>query len=154
MTKIARCDKRKAILKIELKYILGKIEYTQEEALYVGMEYPQGEDDYTTELLLLDSKEEDAKKAEAKKAAKAEMDKHAYFARAAKPYLDAEKLVKQEENYKHFEDISGMYDEAKARYEAKLAEDEAKALKEKAEAEAYAAQLKAEKAAKKAAKKR
>ena len=29
MTKIARCDKRKAILKIELKYILGKIEYTK-----------------------------------------------------------------------------------------------------------------------------
>ena len=29
MTKIARCDKRKAILKIELKYILGKIEYTR-----------------------------------------------------------------------------------------------------------------------------
>lgn len=45
---------------------LGKIEYTREEALYVGMEYPQGEDDYATELLLLDSKEEDAKKAEAK----------------------------------------------------------------------------------------
>ena len=101
-----------------------------------------------------DIKAYETKKAEARKASKAEMDKHAYFARAAKPYLDAEKLVKQEENYKHFEDISEMYDEAKARYEAKLAEDEAKALKEKAEAEAYAAQLKAEKAAKKAAKKR
>ena len=45
---------------------LGKIEYTQEEALYAGMEYPQGEDDYATELLLLESKEEDSKKAEAK----------------------------------------------------------------------------------------
>ena len=45
---------------------LGKIEYTQEEALYVGMEYPQGEDDYSTELLLLDSQEEDPKEAEAK----------------------------------------------------------------------------------------
>ena len=100
-----------------------------------------------------DIKAYETKKAEARKASKAEMDKHAYFARAAKPYLDAEKLVKQEENYKHFEDIAEMYDDAKARYEAKLAEDEAKALKEKAEAEAYAAQLKAEKAAKKAAKK-
>ena len=30
MTKIARCDKRKATLEIELKYILGKIEYTEQ----------------------------------------------------------------------------------------------------------------------------
>ena len=45
---------------------LGKIDYTKEEALYVGLEYPQGEDDYTTELLLLESKEEESKKAEAK----------------------------------------------------------------------------------------
>ena len=81
------------------------------------------------------------------------MDKHAYFARAAKPYLDAEKLIKQEENYKHFDDIAAMYEESKARKEQAEAEAEAKALKEKQEAEAYAAQLKAEKAAKKAAKK-
>ena len=76
------------------------------------------------------------------------MDKHAYFARAAKPYLDAEKLVKQEENYKHYDELDAMYEEAKARYEAKLAEEEARALKEKEEAEAYAAQLKANKASK------
>ncbi len=86
-------------------------------------------------------------------ASKKEMDKHAYFARAAKPYLDAEKLVKQEENYKRFDEISEMYEEAKARNEAAIAEAEAKALKEKEESDAYTAQLKAEKAAKKAQKK-
>ena len=74
--------------------------------------------------------------------------KNPYF--GAKPYLDAEKLVNQEENYKHLGEIEAMYEEAKVRYEAAMAEAEAKAQKEKAEAEAYAAQLKAEKAAKKA----
>lgn len=103
--------------------------------------------------LKADIKAYEAKKAEAKKASKAEMDKHAYFARAAKPYLDAEKLVKQEENYKHFDEIAEMYEDAKLRKEQAEAEAEAKALKEKEEADAYAAQLKAEKAAKKAAKK-
>ncbi len=103
--------------------------------------------------LKADIKAYEAKKAEAKKASKAEMDKHAYFARAAKPYLDAEKLVKQEENYKHFEEIAEMYEDAKVRYEQAQAEAEEKARKEKEEADAYAAQLKAEKAAKKAAKK-
>ena len=100
-----------------------------------------------------DIKAYERKKADAHKASKAEMDKHAYFARAAKPFLDAEKLVKQEENYKHFDDIAEMYDDSKVRLEKKMAEDEAKALKEKEEAAAYAAQLKADKAAKKAAKK-
>ena len=100
-----------------------------------------------------DIKAYEAKKKEVRKASKAEMDRHAYFARAAKPYLDAEKLVKQEENYKHFDDIAEMYEDAKLRKEQAEAEAEAKALKEKEEADAYAAQLKAEKAAKKAAKK-
>ncbi|MBQ8503198.1 MAG: MFS transporter [Clostridia bacterium] len=53
--------------------------------------------------------------------AKAEMDKHAYFNRAAKPYLDADKLIKQQENYTHFEDIAAQYEEAKMRSEAERA---------------------------------
>lgn len=89
----------------------------------------------------------------ARKDSKVQMDRHAYFARAAKPYLDAEKLVKQEENYKHFDEIAEMYEESKARYEQAMAEAEEKARREKEEADAYAAQLKAEKAAKKAEKK-
>ncbi len=95
----------------------------------------------------------ESKKAEIRKASKAEMDKHAYFARAAKPYLDAEKLVKQEENYKHFDDIADKYEESKARHELAMAEAEAKAQREKEEQAAHAAQVKAEKAAKKAEKK-
>ncbi len=95
-----------------------------------------------------DIKAYEAKKAEARKASKAEMDKHAYFARAAKPYLDAEKLVNQEENYKHYQELDAMYEEAKARYEAKLAEEEARILKEKEEQEAYAAELKSNKGSK------
>ena len=53
----------------------------------------------------------------AKNATKDETDKHAYFNRAAKVYLDAEKLIKQQENYSHLEEIFKMYDEAKARVE-------------------------------------
>ena len=124
------------------------------KALYLDLrDAKKAKDSAKVKSLKSEIKAYEAKKAEARKASKAEMDKHAYFARAAKPYLDAEKLIKQEENYKHLDDIAEMYDDAKARYEASLAEQEAKALKEKQEAEAYAAQLKAEKAAKKAAKK-
>lgn len=58
-----------------------------------------------------------AKKKAAKKATKEETDRHAYFNRAAKVYLDAEKLIKQQENYSHLDEIFKMYDEAKARVE-------------------------------------
>ena len=124
------------------------------KALYLELrDAKKAKDSAKAKSLKADIKAYEAKKAEARKASKAEMDKHAYFARAAKPYLDAEKLIKQEENYKHFDDIAAMYEEAKTRKEQAEAEAETKALKEKQEAEAYAAQLKAEKAAKKAAKK-
>ncbi len=125
------------------------------KALYLELrDAKKAKDSAKAKSLKAEIKSYEAKKAEARKASKVEMDRHAYFARAAKPYLDAEKLVKQEENYKHFDEIAEMYDEAKARHEAALAEEEARVLKEKEEAAAYAAQLKAEKAAKKAAKKK
>lgn len=57
----------------------------------------------------------EAKRKEARKMSKLETDKHANFNRAAKPFLDAEKLLKQKENYTHFEEIAAMYDAAKAR---------------------------------------
>ena len=121
--------------------------------LYLALKDSKKAKDGSAKSIKADIKAYEAKKKEIHKASKLEMDKHAYFARAAKPYLDAEKLIKQEENYKHFDEIAEMYEEAKARHEQAMAEAEAKALKEKEEAEAYAAQLKAEKAAKKAAKK-
>ena len=124
------------------------------KALYLELrDAKKAKENAKAKSLKADIKAYEAKKAEAKKASKDEMDKHAYFARAAKPYLDAEKLVKQEENYKHFDELDAMYEEAKARNEKAMAEAEAKALKEKEEQEVYAAKLKAEKAAKKAAKK-
>ena len=124
------------------------------KALYLELkDAKKAKDSAKAKSIKAEIKAYEAKKSEARKASKAEMDRHAYFARAAKPYLDAEKLIKQEENYQHFEDVAAMYEESKARKEQAEAEAEAKALKEKAEAEAYAAQLKAEKAAKKATKK-
>ena len=76
---------------------------------------------------------------------KAEMDIHVKFSKAAKPYLDAEKLLKEEENYKHFDEIEAKYEEAKAN--AKAAR-EAKIEEEKrldAEKKERTAALKAEK---------
>lgn len=68
------------------------------------------------------------------KKVKAEMDIHAVFARAAKPYLDAEKMMKEKENYAHLEELVAQYDEAKARVEEEdrlKAEEQAKADAEK-----------------------
>ena len=62
---------------------------------------------------------------------KAETERHAKFNRATKPYIDAEKLLKQAENYSHFEEIEAMYDDAKARYEKHLEEKKAEEQKNK-----------------------
>lgn len=90
----------------------------------------------------------------ARKDSKNEMDRHAYFNRAAKPYLDAQKLIRQEQNFGHFDEIASQYDEAKVRAEearaAKIAEQE----KIKREDDALKAEIKAKKAAKKEAKKK
>ncbi len=59
-----------------------------------------------------------AEKANAKKQSKSEIDRQTEFARAAKPYIDAEKMIKERENYTHLEELAAQYDEAKARYEA------------------------------------
>lgn len=73
-------------------------------------------------------KQAQAKKDAAKKNAKAEMDKLADFNNAAKPYLDAKRLVLQKENYTKFDEIEALYDEAKARV---LAKEEAEAAAKK-----------------------
>ena len=90
---------------------------------------------------------------EVRKLSKAEMDKHAQFNRAAKPYVESKKLLNQQENFSHFDEIAAQYDIAKenvAIAEKEEAEAEAKRIaEEKAELE----RRKAEKAEKKAAKK-
>jgi hypothetical protein len=80
---------------------------------------------------------------------KKEMDKHAKFNRAAKPYLDAEKMVQQYENYQHFDEIAVEYEAAKQRVEEKLAAEEAERIQKEAEEKAYREQLKAQKKSKK-----
>ncbi len=97
-------------------------------------------------------KKVESERNEARRNSKAEMDKHAFFNRAAKPYLDADKLLKQKENYKHLDEISSQYEEAKARYEKELAEKAAEAARKAAEEKAYEEKIKAEKAAAKAKK--
>lgn len=81
------------------------------------------------------------------------MDEFAKFNRAAKPYNDAKKLLVQEENFSHFDEIAALYDQAKI---DAAEEDRIKAEQDaakRAEQEAELKQRKAEKAAKKAAKK-
>ncbi len=91
-------------------------------------------------------------KAQAKdleKALKKATDDNAVYNRAAKPYLDAKKLVTMAENYTHYDEIDAMYDEAKVRFEEseRLAAEE-KAAKEAAE-KAHAAELRAQRKNKK-----
>lgn len=76
-------------------------------------------------------------------------DDNSYYNKLAKPYIDAVKLVKQAENYRHYEDIKALYDDAKnrAQEEARLEEEKEKALKE--EQKAMKEKLKAERARKK-----
>ncbi len=89
------------------------------------------------------------KRKEARKASKAEMDRHAQFNRAAQPYIDARKLLVQQDNFSHLDDIAAMYDEAKARAdEEDRIRDEKAAAKQK-ELEAELAQRKANKKRKK-----
>ncbi len=86
------------------------------KTLYIDLKDAKKAKDSSKVLQLkADIKKTDTDRKDARKFSKEEMDKHAYFNRAAKVYLDAEKLIKQKENYSHFEEIEKMYDDAKAR---------------------------------------
>lgn len=162
-SKIASCKSIKKYFKDTTELIQPDFEILDE--------YFDREDEIDTELkeLYIEQKKADkSRKAEIKAeikalrkeksavqdSAKAEMDKHAYFNRAAKPYIDADKLIKQKENYTHFEDISEKYDQAKQRSEearaAKL--EEQKHLE--AEKQAHKEEKLKEKAAAKMSKKK
>lgn len=81
-------------------------------------------------------------------------DLNSIYHRAAKPYLDAKKLLTQRENYKNYEQIAARYEESKRRAENERAERAAQEERERAEKAAYALKLKQEKAAEKEARKR
>ena len=90
---------------------------------------------------------------EARAKSKVISDGFADFQVAAKPYIEAKKLLTQSENYEKLDEISAIYEAAKERHEAALAEARAEAERTAAEEKAYSEKLKAEKAAAKAAKK-
>ena len=80
-------------------------------------------------------------------------DENSYYNSLAKPYIDSVKLVKQAENYTHYEDIKSLYDEAKLRKEEQEHIEREKEEELKAAQKAEKERLKAEKAQKKAEKK-
>ncbi len=89
------------------------------KALYLDLQKSKKEkDSQKSKDIKTEIKVMQGKKKAFKKATKEETDRHAYFNRAAKVYLDAEKLIKQQENYSHLDEIFNMYDEAKQRIEA------------------------------------
>ena len=71
---------------------------------------------------------------------------YSLFRRTTKPYQDAVKLIKQQENYRHFDDIAAMFEEAKARKEENERLRKEKEDKEKADRAAEIQRIKQEKA--------
>lgn len=91
----------------------------------------------------------EAMRKEVRSKSKKMQDEFAKFNRAAKPYNDARKLLVQEENYKHFDEIAALYDDAKAKAEEEDRLKEEEMAKKRAEEQAELERRKAAKAAKK-----
>lgn len=89
---------------------------TELKSLYLKMADAKKSKDYTivseckSKITALENR-----KKELKKLQKAEENRISNFARAAKPYVDAETKLTQMENYTHLDQIMSMYDEAKVR---------------------------------------
>lgn len=84
---------------------------------------------------------------------KALSDEFVCFNRSAKPYNDAKKLLTQSENYQKLDEISAIYEAAKARHDDAVAKAAFEAERIAAEEKAYDEKLKAEKNAAKKLKK-
>ena len=126
---------KKSACKAYKKYFDGKKEFIQPDfAVLEGFFNEEDENDMllhslyeekraakksknTEELRKIknDIKQAEEKRKSASENSKKEMDKHAYFNRAAKPYLDAVKLIEQKENYSNLENVLALYDDAKKR---------------------------------------
>lgn len=87
--------------------------------------------------------------AEIKKQTKDAVNQNSIYNRAAKPYLDAKKLLLQKENYSHYEEIKTRYEESKARAEQSRLEREEAQRREAEEKELYAAKMRRERKVKK-----
>lgn len=81
------------------------------------------------------------KTAAAKRSLKQARDEFSLYNHAAKPFLDAKKLLTQQENYFHYEEIKSRYNESKARAETQREALSLQEKRNKAEKEAYAAKL-------------
>ncbi|MDR1629859.1 MAG: MFS transporter [Oscillospiraceae bacterium] len=92
-------------------------------------------------------------KTEIKHEIKKAMKQNSIYNRAAKPYLDAKKLLIQQENYRRYEDIAARYAESKERAEKAHAEKQAQIQQERKDKELEAERLKAEKEQKKRSRK-
>ena len=90
---------------------------------------------------------------QATKESKKEMDRQAYFNRAAKVYCTARRVLAQEENYQHYDEIAAMYEEATQRVAEQKAERDAEIARLEEADRKLKEQLKAEKEAKKKEKK-
>ena len=98
-------------------------------------------------------KELEIKRKAVRKSSKVLAYEFAEFNRAAKAYTDARKFLTQQENFKHFDEIAALYDEAKANAEEKDRIKAEKIAAKRAEEEAELEAKKAAKAQKKANKK-
>lgn len=166
---IELAKKKKSARKYIDKYYGSMVDFV-EPSMEKIMESFNQEDVYDEKLNELNTLLADAKKAEdkqevadikaeiknvnallkqARKNTKALTDEYAKFNRAAKPYLDARKLLIQKDNFSHFDEIAALYDEAKARAEEEDRLHEEEMARKRAEEKAELERRKAEKAAKK-----
>lgn len=73
---------------------------------------------------------------------KAATDENSIYTRAAKPYIEAEKILRQRENYLHYEDIKAGYKESKMRHEEEIKRRKAEEEDLRAKRREYAARAK------------
>ena len=73
---------------------------------------------------------------------KSATDENSIYTRAAKPYIEAEKILRQRENYLHYEDIKAGYKESKMRHEEEIKRRNAEEEDLRAKRREYAARAK------------
>lgn len=73
---------------------------------------------------------------------KSATDENSIYTRAAKPYIEAEKILRQRENYLHYEDIKAGYNESKMRHEEEIKRRKAEEEDLRAKRREYAARAK------------
>lgn len=94
-------------------------------------------------------KQNSAEKKKTEKLLKDENLAYSVWNRSVKAYTDAAKLIAQERDYERFDEVEALYDDAKARNDARIAEEAAQERKLEEERKAEKAALKAAKAEKK-----